>query len=195
MTPATATLPAPPEPAYLIRDPGVSVYRRHTIALLRHYFCLSVEVGRLPRLLGRECFRSRARSYRLSSFEDTVIFVIDVERFLARLDPFDQKLIACVVLQEFTQDEAARLLHLHRNSVSSRLADALDCLTEMFLGHRMLVVTRSRQRAAPPKLDESVEKLSTESCDGGEPYPTSAPSVPIEVLIVTPSGAAILEAS
>ena len=34
-------------------------YRRRTVALLRRYARASVEVGRLPSLLGREFFRSR----------------------------------------------------------------------------------------------------------------------------------------
>jgi hypothetical protein len=34
-------------------------YRRRTVALLRRYSRASIEVGRLPSLLGREFFRSR----------------------------------------------------------------------------------------------------------------------------------------
>ena len=40
---------------------------------------LSVEVGRLPSVLGREFFRARVSSYHVSTFEDTVIFVHDME--------------------------------------------------------------------------------------------------------------------
>ena len=70
------------------------------MALLKRYMRLSVEVGRLPSLLGREFFRTRVTSYHVGTFEDTVIFVHDVERTLGRLDPFSQKLIAKIVLQE-----------------------------------------------------------------------------------------------
>jgi hypothetical protein len=38
-------------------------YRRRTVALLRRYARASVEVGRLPSLLGREFFRTRVTSY------------------------------------------------------------------------------------------------------------------------------------
>jgi hypothetical protein len=61
-------------------------YREHTIALLKRYLWISIEVGRLPSLLGRELFRSKVTSYRMSSFEDAVIFVHDVERALAQLE-------------------------------------------------------------------------------------------------------------
>jgi hypothetical protein len=50
-------------------------YRDRTIALLRRYFMLSIETGRLPSLLGREFFRAKCSSYRLVTFEDAVIFV------------------------------------------------------------------------------------------------------------------------
>jgi hypothetical protein len=49
-------------------------YRRRTVALLRRYGQASVEVGRVPSLLGREFFRSRVSSYTLRNFEDVVIF-------------------------------------------------------------------------------------------------------------------------
>src|SRR5437870_7237679 len=68
------------------RDPKFWVYRERTIALLRRYLRISIEGGRLPSLLGRELFRSKVMSYRMSSFEDAVIFVHDVDRALDQLD-------------------------------------------------------------------------------------------------------------
>src|SRR5258705_9881184 len=56
------------------------LYRERTVGMLRRYMRLSVEVGRLPSLLGREFFRTRVTSYSASTFEDSVIFVHDVER-------------------------------------------------------------------------------------------------------------------
>jgi hypothetical protein len=61
-----------------------------------------VEVGRLPSLLGREFVRTRVTSYRAGTFEDAVIFVHDMARGLAKLDSFDHKLIARIVLQDYT---------------------------------------------------------------------------------------------
>src|SRR5690349_8784709 len=69
-------------------DPDLWLYRERTVALLRRYLRISLEVGRLPSLLGRELFRSKVTSYRMSSFEDGVIFVHDVEHVLDQLNDF-----------------------------------------------------------------------------------------------------------
>jgi hypothetical protein len=141
--------------------PELSLYRDHCIALLRRYFCMSVEVGRLPALLGRECFRTNAQDYHVHSFENMVLFVIDVERCLDRLDPFDKKLIALVVLQEYTEGEAARLLHVHRCTVIRRLADALDALSEMFFAGGLLPLPSYRRKAPP--VDEQQTPITLQA--------------------------------
>ena len=88
-------------------DPDLAIYRQRTIHFLRRYFQMSMEVGRVPSLLGREVFRTRVTSYRMGTFEDTVIFVHDIERCLERLDPESQSLIVRIVFQDYTQEEAA----------------------------------------------------------------------------------------
>jgi predicted DNA-binding protein (UPF0251 family) len=98
-----------------------------------------VEVGRLPSLLGREFFRSGVTSYRATTFEDTVIFVHDVARGLERLKEFESKLIARIVLQDYTQNETARLMGCGRRTVGRRFPEALDQLTEVFLEAGLLV--------------------------------------------------------
>ena len=61
-------------------DPDLWLYRERTLGMLRRYQRLSVEVGRLPSLLGREFFRTRVTSYHAGTFEDAVSFVHDVGR-------------------------------------------------------------------------------------------------------------------
>jgi DNA-directed RNA polymerase specialized sigma24 family protein len=114
-------------------DPDAWLYRERTVALLRRYLRISLEVGRLPSLLGRELFRSKVTSYRMSSFEDGVIFVHDVERALDQLGEFPRQLIATVVFQEYTQDEAAEVLRCARRTVCREFPIALDRMTEIFL--------------------------------------------------------------
>ncbi len=109
------------------------LYRSRTAALLRRYLRFSIEVGRLPSILGRELFRSKVTSYRMSSFEDAVIFVYDVERALAQLNPFAQLLIATIVFQEYTQDEAAEHLRCARRTICREFPEALDRISELFL--------------------------------------------------------------
>ena len=114
-------------------DPDLWMYRGRTAAILRRYMRLSVEVGRLPSLLGREFFRTRVTSYHVTTFEDSVIFVHDVEKSLEQLDELERKLIATMVLQDYTQEEAAGRLGCTRRTVMRRFPEALDRLSDIFL--------------------------------------------------------------
>jgi hypothetical protein len=120
-------------------DPDLWFYRERTLGMLRRYHRLSVEVGRLPSLLGREFSRTRVTSYHVGTFEDAVIFVHDVARGLATLGSFDHKLIARIVLQDYTHNETARLLGCWRRTVGQRFPEALDRLTDIFLEAGLLV--------------------------------------------------------
>ena len=137
-------------------DPELWLYREKTVALLKRYLRMSVEVGRLPSLLGREFFRTRVTSYRVGTFEDAVIFVHDVERSLEQLDDFERKLIATIVMQEHTHDEAAQRLGCWRRTVGRRFPEALDKLSDFFLEGGLL--TRL------PKSDPN----PPEACQEGE---------------------------
>ncbi len=90
------------------RNPDLWLYRKRTEKILRKYFRMSVEVGRLPSILGSEFFRTHVTSYSVSSFEDAVIFVHDVERCVSKLDRLSQEVIARVILQGFSHEEAGR---------------------------------------------------------------------------------------
>jgi DNA-directed RNA polymerase specialized sigma24 family protein len=123
-------------PSVVLRAEGqvdVWPYRDRTVALLKRYGRASVEVGRLPSLLGREFFRSRVTSYPMTSFEDVVIFVHDVESALAQLESFHQRLIAMSILEEYSLPEVARLMRRPLRTVERELPDALDLLSGMFL--------------------------------------------------------------
>jgi DNA-directed RNA polymerase specialized sigma24 family protein len=120
-------------------DPDLWLYRERTLGMLRRYQRLSVEVGRLPSLLGREFFRTRVTSYHAGTFEDAVIFVHDVATGLAQLGGFQHKLIAKIALQDYTQSETARLLGCWRRTVGRRFPEALDRLTEIFLEAGLLI--------------------------------------------------------
>src|ERR1700740_1275248 len=101
-------------------NPDLWLYRDRTVGLLKRYLRMSIEVGRLPSLLGREFFRSRVTGDQVSTFEEVVIFVHDVERSLDQLDGFGQKIIAKLVFQEYSQEEAARLLNCWRRTLARR---------------------------------------------------------------------------
>jgi predicted DNA-binding protein (UPF0251 family) len=122
-----------PVPPGIGCDPTLWLYRDRTIGMLKRYLRLSIEVGRLPSLLGREFFRTRVTSYTVGTFEDAVIFVHDVERALEKLDEFEKKLVAKMVFQEYSQDEAARLLGCGRRTLVRRFPEMIDKLSEIFL--------------------------------------------------------------
>ena len=54
--------------------PEILCYRGQTFAMVRHFFEISSQVGRLPSLLGREFFRARVSHRAIPSFEDQVVF-------------------------------------------------------------------------------------------------------------------------
>ena len=122
-----------------VGGPEMAFYRKYTEAMLRRYLRLSMESGRVASVLGqKEMFRGRVTSYRVRSFEDGVIFVLDVERCLHRLGEVEQMLITRIALQEYTQGETAALLRMGLRTVVRRYATAMDQLTELFLTHGLL---------------------------------------------------------
>jgi len=130
----------------LDRNPDLWMYRGRTLALLRRYMRFSLETGRLPSFIGRECFRAKVSCYTATTFEDRVIFVRDVEKSLERLEYWDQQLIARIVLQEYEQEQAARILHCSRSTVQRRLLQVLDLLSEDFLKVGVLAEGPSKRR-------------------------------------------------
>ena len=144
-------------------DPDLWLYRDRTVAILKRYSRLSTEAGRLPSLLGREFFRGHVSHYRVTTFEDVVIFVRDVESCLEKLDSFSQQLIEKCVLLDYSQDEAAGLLGCWRRTVGRRYPEALDRLSELFLAGGLL------KRVGDPILP------AKKSCQGvkNEEFPAS----------------------
>jgi hypothetical protein len=125
--------PVPPQPKV-----ELAFYRKYTEAMLRRYLRLSMEVGRVPSLMGREMFRGHVSHYKMTNFEDGVVFCIDVERCLAKLRSSDQRLIQRIAIQGFTHEEAAPLIGLSFKWCVIHYGRALDRLTEIFLTSRLL---------------------------------------------------------
>jgi len=122
-------------PFALAEPPEIELwpYRPRTIGLLRRYARASVEIGRLPSLLGREFFRASVTCYSMKNFEDIVIFVTDVERSIEQLSAFEKTLLAMNVLEEYSIPEVARLLHCPQRSIERQVQSAVDNLSRIFL--------------------------------------------------------------
>lgn len=122
-----------PQALFCENEPELCLYRRRTVALLRRYFRASVEMGRLPSLLGREFFRSRVTSYTMRNFEDVVIFVTDMERAIEKLSAIDRKMLAMSIFEEYTVPEVAWLLGNTQRTVERLLQNSLDHLSRTLL--------------------------------------------------------------
>ena len=143
----------------------ITAYRGRTMGLLRRYFHMSLDIGRLPSLLGREFFRARVTSYHVHSFEDVVILVHDVERCLERLDEFARELVARIVLQDYTWDETAVLMGCSRRTVARRFPRTLDRLSEIFLDVGLLrPFPASGEEHAPACQEACSGENSATSC-------------------------------
>ena len=118
---------------------GLAFYRKSTEILLRKYMRVSMDMGRVPSVMANTVLRGRASSRRINNFEDAVIFVIDVEKCLKRLDGFSQELVARIALQEYTQAETAELMQQGVRSVTRRYGEVLDRLTSIFLDAKLLI--------------------------------------------------------
>jgi hypothetical protein len=141
-------------------------YRRRTMALLRRYARASVEVGRLPSLLGREFFRTRVTSYTMRNFEDVVIFVTDMEQAIEKLTALERKILAMNVLEEYSTDEVARLLGCTPRNVRRLLQDALDQLSRILLAGGLLEELASVGR--DPKTCQGGQKHNFDVSDSKE---------------------------
>ena len=116
-----------------------SYERMRTVGLLLRFFRLSIQVGRMPSLLGREVIPSKMRAQPARVFEDTVVFVCDVERCLRGLGLLEQRLIAFCILEEHSEWEAARQFRQAQSEVSRKLGNALDMLHSTFCRVGLLV--------------------------------------------------------
>jgi hypothetical protein len=126
---------APAEPVV-----SLAFYRKHTESMLRRYLYASMQVGRAPSILGDPVSRGWASSRPIRTFEDAVIFVLDLEKCLGQLGSLDRAMLSRIVLQEYTQAEAAMLLGMSVRAISYKFPQALDRLTEKLLASGLLVL-------------------------------------------------------
>lgn len=130
------------QPATAQAEPAVNLafYRRHTENLLRRYLYASMQVGRAPSLLSDPVSRGWASSRRVRTFEDAVIFVLDIEKCISQLGRLDREILSRVVLQEYTQAETACQLGMAVRTISYKYPLAVDRLTEKLLAASLLIL-------------------------------------------------------
>jgi hypothetical protein len=123
-------------------EPEISLafYRKHTESMLRRYLYASMQVGRAPSLLRDSVGRGWVSSRPVRTFEDAVIFVLDVETCLKKLGALDRQMLSRIALQEYTQAEAAALLGMGVRTISYKYPQAVDRLTQLLLDAGLLVL-------------------------------------------------------
>jgi len=121
-------------------------FRAQTLAIVRHFFEIASQIGRLPSILGREFFRARVSHHAIPSFEEQAVFVHDVERALGKLSEQDAEVVALVGLFQYSLDDVATMLGRSRGYVVQRFADSVDSLAEMFLQSGLLREDRPDRR-------------------------------------------------
>ena len=176
------------------------LYRNETERTLRRYFHLSLDLGRLPSMLGGEAFRAKVSSTRPHTFEDLVIFVHDIERRLEELAPELLETIAAVVFLDQSHEEAAASLRLSRRQVERRYIVALDELSRRLLVTGLMRASHSSLQEPDcdiclrnpaftvdsdwPAEDASNAAASTAYAAG---VPEFSPSLPADALEILPS--------
>jgi hypothetical protein len=126
------------QPAEVVESLGF--YRKHTENMLRRYLYASMQVGRAPSILGDPVGRGWVSSRPVKTFEDAVIFVLDIEKCINALEPFDRKMLTRIILQEYTQAETAGILGCSVRTISYKFPIALDRLTEKLLTAGLLIL-------------------------------------------------------
>jgi hypothetical protein len=119
---------------------SLAFYRKHTEKMLRRYLYASMQVGRSPAILGEPIGRGWVSSRPVRTFEDAVIFVLDVETCVNHLGSLDRQMLCRIVIQEYTQAEAATLLGMSVRAVAYKFPQAIDRLTEKLLDAGLLVL-------------------------------------------------------
>jgi hypothetical protein len=127
----------------------VAFYRKYTEGMLRRYMYRSMEIGKVPSLLGNFSFRAKSSNRKGYTFEDSVIFVHDVERCLERLNRLERELVGRIALQEYTLMETAALTGMSVRTVVRRYSETLDRLTVVFLRLELLQVPGGYSVSSP----------------------------------------------
>jgi DNA-directed RNA polymerase specialized sigma24 family protein len=137
----------------------VLFFRAQTIAIVRHFYEIASQIGRLPSILGREFFRAKVSHHTIPSFEEQAVFVHDVEHALGKLDEKAAEVVALVGLFQYSLDDVAMMLKVSRSRVAQRYAESIDQLAERFLETGLLREDRPDRQIRHFQMDESRPRL------------------------------------
>jgi hypothetical protein len=119
--------------------------RAHTHGLLRRYLYASMQPCRVACTLNSPIGRGWVSSRPILSFEDAMLFVIDMEKIIKSMPSLDRDMLTRIVIQEYTQPEAACLLGMSVRTISYKFPAALDRLTVKLIEAGMLILPEDRE--------------------------------------------------
>jgi DNA-directed RNA polymerase specialized sigma24 family protein len=132
-------------------DDGVSFevifLRANTQTLFRRYCYASLMLSRVASSLPSARSAPHSSCRPVNTFEDALIFVVDMERCIARLNPIDRGILTRVIKQSYSASETAALLGLPPGALHTRFPRALDRLTQELLKAGLLISNWQLQAA------------------------------------------------
>jgi DNA-directed RNA polymerase specialized sigma24 family protein len=131
-----------PEVAEDDLNPALIGMRGHTRTMIRRYVLARYQAARIFSCLDASKFSGsgRASAQPIRTFEDALVFVIDMDRCMESLDPTDLELLKRTQIQEFTEAETACLMGMSTRTVSTKAQVALDRLTQRLIDSGLLIV-------------------------------------------------------
>lgn len=114
--------------------------RAHTHGLLRRFMYAALQPCRIGSTLRDPVSRGWVSSQPLLSFEDAAIFVYDMEKCIKSLPSLDRDILYRVVIQGYTQAEAALLLGMSTRTMSYKFPAAMDRLTKRLIEAELLLL-------------------------------------------------------
>jgi hypothetical protein len=114
--------------------------RAHTHGMLRRYLYASMQPCRIACTLSSPIGRGWVSSRPIRTFEDAILFVFDMEKCIKSLPSLDRDILNRIVIQEYTQPEAACLLGMSVRTISYKLPAALDRLTAKLIEAEILIL-------------------------------------------------------
>ena len=116
-----------------------SIFRSHTLKLLRYYFKLSLDYGRIPSPLGGQGMRSRVSHVKMYTVEDDTIFLHDMSRCMEQeLSEMELKIVALVVFMDHTFEQTGGILQYSERQIRRIYPNLLDRLTRAFCKRELL---------------------------------------------------------
>jgi DNA-directed RNA polymerase specialized sigma24 family protein len=116
--------------------------RSYTRTMIRRYVLARYQAARIFSCLDASKFSGsgRASARPIRTFEDALVFVIDMDRCMESLSPTDLELLKRTHIQEFTEAETACLMGMSTRTVSTKAKVALDRLTQRLIDSGLLIV-------------------------------------------------------